>query len=419
MKTNFRISCLFNGISSVFFPEKGRMPTYMLLLLSKLVGLKYLVCFLGFLFFFSGTAQSDIVSVWNLPQSIRETSGLIFHNGKLITHNDSGNAAELYELDVETQQISRTIQVADVGNMDWEDLTQDDNYIYIGDFGNNLGARQDLSILRIAKSEFDTSDLVTAERISFSFEDQTDFTPNENSDFDVEAVFSLNDNLIVLTKQWQQMGTAAYRIPKEPGSHIAEQLGTYQVDGLVTGATFDTLEGKLYLVGYSRFLSPFFVMLSDVSISNIFGNSQEKVNLSIGQNQLEAITLDSNLFYVTSEEFINLPVVNSPAQLFTFTLDDAPDEDISESPEEEEEIPEQEGLFVYKMANSQFLNYRLTTDRPVFGMGIFDSTGKMVSYTPLERISEAPIDISALSQGLYYLSFLLEKEALSAPFFRD
>ena len=380
--------------------------------------MKTTVCIL--LFFGSSFlwSQSDITEVGNLPQLIFETSGLLSYNGKLITHNDSGNASELYELDVNTLQITRTVTITNAENVDWEDLAQDSNFIYIGDFGNNSGDREDLSILKIAKSDYDNSDSVTAETINFLYEDQTDFITTTDSDFDAEAFFSLGDNLIILTKQWQQNGTVAYRVPKLPGAFLAERLDSYQVDGLVTGATYDENTNQLSLVGYSQFLFPFYVLIEDIQNNTIFGGDKTKTNLTIGQAQVEAITLfDNNQFYISSEEFSNPPLVNSPSRLFTFTLDSEQEENPpEENPNGENQ---EEELLVYKTFGSQSLNYSLNTNRAITGMGIFDISGRMITYVPLERLSDSPIDITQYNQSLYYLTFFLIDDAISVPFFRD
>ena len=330
-------------------------------------------------------SQSDIQSLGTLPQGIFETSGLIFHNGSLVTHNDSGNAPELYELDAETLEILRTIRVLNAENIDWEDIAQDSDYIYIGDIGNNQGNRQDLSILKISKDEFDSSNEVTAERIIFLYEDQIDFTTTSDSDFDAEALFVLDNDLIVLTKQWQSEGTVAYKIPKMPGAFLAERMDDYQIDGLVTGATFDSLSRTLYLVGYSQILTPFFVEVPEVTSDNIFSGEPVKTGLPVGPSQIEAVTFVDDTFYATSEDLVN-SLFSSPAQLFSFSLDTV------ENPEPlpEEENPTLQELIVFKSTNSLELNYELNSNKPIFGMGIFDSQGRMVVYTPLERNHAKP-----------------------------
>ena len=52
-------------------------------------------------------------------------------------------------------------------------------------------------------------------------------------------------------------------------------------------------------------------------------------------------------------------------------------------------------------------------------MGIFDMQGKMIVYTPLENISDDPIDISNLNHGIYHLAFFYGNEVLSSSFLRD
>ena len=62
-----------------------------------------------------------------LPEDVPESSGLIFYNNRLITHNDSGNLPRLYEMDTLSSQVIRTIRIDNATNIDWEDITQDDN----------------------------------------------------------------------------------------------------------------------------------------------------------------------------------------------------------------------------------------------------------------------------------------------------
>ncbi len=363
---------------------------------------------------FSG-AQSDIRVVGTLPEQLAETSGLIYYNGRLITHNDSGGSPELYELDPATLLITRVVLIANAENTDWEDITQDEQFIYIGDFGNNNGNRQDLVIYKISKADYDTTTEVQAERINFIYEDQTEFEPTENSDFDAEALFALEDHLILLTKQWQSQGTVAYRIPKLSGAFLAERLEEYPVNGLVTGATLDPRTNRLYLVGYSNLLNPFFVEVKSVSGGAIFKGEITKVDLEIGLAQIEAIAQsDNGTFYLSSEDFSN-SLIRSESRLFAFSLD--PNE-IEDAEDPQPEVPSEE-LIVFKSSGADLLNYRLNTERAIFGRGVFNSVGRMVSFTPPEDITAQPIDISGLPQALYYLVFFYSNSIIHAPFFRD
>lgn len=269
-----------------------------------------------FTFFFSCfslVAQiENITEKYNLPDAVSETSGLLFFNGKLITHNDSGDAANLYELDTISGNITRTINVTNATNVDWEDITQDDTYIYIGDFGNNInGNRQDLKIYRILKSDYLNNTSITSEIINFTYEDQADFSsqPN-NTNFDAEAMSVYKDKLIIFTKNWKDNTVNAYTIPKTIGNHSAKKVSSYNSNGLITGATYNKDDDSFLLSGYTNPSgAPFLIHVKVNGILNddIFSGSIEKTNINstIGVSQIEGITLINDQKYFLSREKVN------------------------------------------------------------------------------------------------------------------
>ena len=123
---------------------------------------------------YPSTAVTPATVVNALPETIMETSALIYWSGGLWTLNDSGNEPELYKFDTLTGQISQTIAISGAQNVDWEDLAQDETRIFIGDFGNNLGNRTDLKIYVVEKSSIPASGNaeVLATEIEFSYGDQ-------------------------------------------------------------------------------------------------------------------------------------------------------------------------------------------------------------------------------------------------------
>src|SRR4051812_45510552 len=88
-----------------------------------------------------------------LPAVLKESSGLCYTDGQLWSFGDSGNPDAIYKIDTTTGAILQTVTIANYPNTDWEDITADALYIYIGDFGNNSGDRTDLKILRVKKSD--------------------------------------------------------------------------------------------------------------------------------------------------------------------------------------------------------------------------------------------------------------------------
>lgn len=379
-------------------------------------------------------AQENIRVVGALPNAVSESSGLLFYNGKIITHNDSGNTAQLFEIDSVSLTITRTITISNAQNVDWEDIAQDETHIYIGDIGNNSGNRTNLTVYKISKDAYDASETVTAERIDFVYEDQVDFeaSPN-NTDWDAEALFVLHDQLIILTKQWKSGGTVAYSLPKTPGTHNAINIGTYPVNGLVTGATYNPETGKLFLIGYSGLLAGFLTKVEGITEAAIFGGPVERINLNIGFAQVEGITfIDAKTYYFSCERFTNAnPPITSEARLFSFEIqqsgeEEEPEEENPEEENPEEENPEEENpdegnvniekLVVYRASDSNILRYELQTNQEVYGRAIFDSSGRQVSQNLLTNVGKNAIDVSTLQRSVYYLIIYLQKKIISKPF---
>ena len=255
-----------------------------------------------------------------LPATINETSGLIYFNGRLVTHNDSGNNPELYEIDQTSGAIVRTVTIANASNNDWEDIAQDDTYLYIGDIGNNSGNRMDLKVYRILKSDFESSTTVQADTIRYSYEDQTDFTPNpNNTEWDAEAlIITSQGELMVFTKDWIGNQTKAYTFPNTPGNYQANHVSSLNAQGLITGAAYDG-HNSLLLSGYTGTLSPFLWHCSGFSGDAVFGGSNTFESLSqIGFSQIEGIAHAGGPgYYLSRERFTVGPIVVN-ASLFRF-----------------------------------------------------------------------------------------------------
>ena len=270
------------------------------------------IAYLAILFLsLSCFSQVTVSEKYVLENDVRETSGLLVFNNKIITHNDSGDDPKLYELNAETGVIERVITISNASHIDWEDITMDDEYIYVGDIGNNNGNRTDLKIYKIDKNDFTSSNSVSAEIINFSYEDQTDFTslPNTNN-FDAEALTLFDDSLIIFTKNWQDFQTNVYQIPKNQGTHFATKISRGNVQGLITGATISNENPSLiFLSGYDASLVPFLIVIPENRApgTDIFNNGFTKVSL---KNELEEGSQVEGIFsyalnklYISREKF--------------------------------------------------------------------------------------------------------------------
>jgi hypothetical protein len=257
----------------------------------------------------------------NLNGSLTETSGLIAFDNLFWTHNDNLDKS-IYGL-TNLGLIQKKISLEKVINTDWEDISQDSTYFYIGDFGNNFeGNRTDLHVLRIEKKSF-LSNTPVIDTISFSYSNQTVFAKKKSNrtDFDCEAFVISQDSIYLFTKQWNQNKTSVYVLPKTPGKHVAILKETLDVKGLITGATLLASGKGIVLCGYSVMLQPFLYLLYDYKNNDFSTGNQRKIRLSLPFHQIEGIaTFDGKLFYLTNESFIRKPFVNTPQQMHTVDL---------------------------------------------------------------------------------------------------
>jgi hypothetical protein len=187
------------------------------------------------------------------PARLKESSGLCYSDGALWSFGDSGNPNAIYKIDTATGAILQTITIANYPNSDWEDITADVNYIYIGDTGNNDGDRTDLKILRIKKSDIPAGTgtiSITAEAINFSYTDQLDLSSNSNTNFDCEALVSIGDSLYLFTKDRGDLQTRCYHLSKNPGTYAVSPIASFNTMGKITDATYDLATRTLALLGY-------------------------------------------------------------------------------------------------------------------------------------------------------------------------
>jgi hypothetical protein len=251
------------------------------------------------------SASVSPVNSWVLPQVLRESSGIIFWNGKIWTHNDDTDI-NIYSLDTNDVNSYQIYSLTETYNNDWEEISQDFNYIYIGDFGNNSdGNRTDLKILRIEKNSLLAQQPII-DTISFSYSLQTDFTPqgSNNTDFDCEAFIVSSDSIYLFTKEWVSGNTSIYSLPKQPGSYIAQFHDKYNAEGLITGATYLESERIIVLCGYNPLLQPFLILLYDFQNHDFFSGNKRKVSLNLPFHQIEGIaSINGLLYYLSNEKF--------------------------------------------------------------------------------------------------------------------
>lgn len=257
----------------------------------------------------------------SLNDSVKETSGLISFENLLWTHNDDHDKT-IYGLD-SLGKIKKRIILKNIINHDWEDISQDSSYLYIGDFGNNyVGNRTDLKILKIEKKSFLEENSII-ETISFTYSDQTDFSPKKTNttDFDCEAFIVTKDSIYLFTKKWKSSKTSIYSLPNKSGNHVAKLKETLDTKGLVTGAAYLESKKLIALCGYSTKGKPFIYLLYDFKNHDFLSGNKRRINLKLSFHQIEGITTKDGLhYYLTNEALIRKPILNVTQQIHYFDL---------------------------------------------------------------------------------------------------
>ncbi|OOV18756.1 hypothetical protein [Flavobacterium sp. LM4] len=256
-----------------------------------------------------------------LSDSINETSGIISFADLLWTHNDDHDKT-IYGLD-SLGKIKKKIILEHTINNDWEEISQDSSYLYIGDFGNNYaGNRVNLKILKIEKKSFLKEDPII-ETISFSYSDQTDFSskkPN-TTNLDCEAFIVTKDSIYLFTKQWKSSKTSIYTLPNKSGIHKAILKETLDTKGLVTGATYIESKKLIALCGYSAKGKSFIYLLYDFKNHDFLSGNKRRISLKLSFHQIEGITTQDGLhYYLTNEALIKKPILNVRQQIHYFDL---------------------------------------------------------------------------------------------------
>lgn len=227
-----------------------------------------------------------------LPDKLKEISGLVYDDGFFYGHNDSGGKAELYKINPTNGKIVQTIKITNAENKDWEEISFSQDFVFIGDFGNNLGSRKDLAIYYFPKKELAETGSeisVEAQKIEFSYPEQKQFNlGNKKTNFDCEAFFYYEGKLHLFTKEWTNLATTHYTLEVKPGVQKAQKIETFKTNYLVTGATIDinpiSNTHGFYLIGYTP---DGFALISGFSLSKkekekLFDNKLNKFSLPLG-----------------------------------------------------------------------------------------------------------------------------------------
>jgi hypothetical protein len=197
-----------------------------------------------------GRREYMVRRVGRMPEEIPENSGLaLYADGNLWTHQDAGFGNNLFKVTQEGKLLEKQ-PVPGTSNIDWEDLARDEQgFLYIGDFGNNLNKRRDLRIFKVPEKTQGPADT-----LQFSYADQKAFPPGkEDLNFDAEAFFWLEGNLYVFSKNRRvKAPMRVYKLPDAPGRYAVAPADSLRINAMITGADVNPVQRQVALLGYGK-----------------------------------------------------------------------------------------------------------------------------------------------------------------------
>ena len=244
-----------------------------------------------------------IIDTLVLPKIINETSGLEILNDVFVTHNDSGGDPSLYFFNL-SGEIINSIKIEkenfwEIYNNDWEDITADEDYIYIADTGNNFGTRDNLNIIKVKISVFSVVD-----KIDIFYSNHDSFFPSSKHEYDAEALLIIEGKIALFSKDRDSLNTDLYLIDESvKEKQELSSVANFNVNSLITGGDYDSDTGILALVSYSFRGEQYLILFEDFNIDNPRYNSFKKYKIPIERAQIESVKIiNGNMFWVTSED---------------------------------------------------------------------------------------------------------------------
>ena len=263
--------------------------------------------------------QGLVLQIEHLDEMLLENSGLVWYRDRLWTINDSGGDPVLFAIDLGTGRCIQAIFIEGAVNRNWEELAQDEDFIYILDIGNNYGRREELSIYMVPKDSIPVAGnaRVRPGMIRYRYGDMERNTGYfSRSPYDCEAAVAWKDSLYLFTKDWENQQTVLYTCPATPGTYTLWPAARYPADGLITGADISPTDSSLIiLIGYKDYV-PFVWELRGFDFSDYSMQSTMRRDFPDQYDlQTEGIA-----FRTGDQIYISCEMSSWPASVYTLRL---------------------------------------------------------------------------------------------------
>ncbi|MEQ8473021.1 MAG: hypothetical protein RIC35_17635 [Marinoscillum sp.] len=224
-----------------------------------------------------------------------EASGLahsVQNPGHFWTHNDSEGYPSVYLID-QKGQIRITVRLEGVVNVDWEDITIDHKYLYVGDIGDNRATRPVVYIYKFREPLLGQNDSIT---IGLEEWEQMKIT-YQNGSRDAETLmFDHQTGELIIVSKRDENGLI-YSFPFSVGEQTIEPQAEIKLTQFTGGDI--SRSGEILLKNYDAI---FYWSASDKSTISRMRNGPDCRLNYIQEPQGEAITFDrTGSFFTLSE----------------------------------------------------------------------------------------------------------------------
>ncbi len=252
---------------------------------------KIVRCLILSLFILSACQTGKLDNLRDLPYGLKEVSALEYTPADRLLWiiEDSGNANNLYALDAKAQ-LTKTIEITNAKNEDWEDLTSDrEGNIYIGDFGNNNKKRADFTIYKINKPS-ESEDSAKAEIIDFKL-------PKDMKSLDFESFFLFKNRFYIFSKDDKK--GVMISVENKIGEQEAKLETKFNLDGKddkITSAAISADGKTVLLLNHDKLWK-----LTNFKTDDFFGGNIESIDFEHTSQKEGIVFITETEVFITDE----------------------------------------------------------------------------------------------------------------------
>ena len=244
---------------------------------------------------------------------ITEASGIAAsrrNQSVLWIHNDSGDAANLYALNPEGRLLGIYI-ISGAYNRDWEDIAigpgpdPNNDYLYIGDIGDNGGNHRSITIYRVQEPKIDPN--MTLTRMSTESAESIQLVyPDGPKDAETLMVDSLKGDIYIVTKR--QLYCTVYYAPYPQSTLTQITMSRVAVLPWTLAVGGDISKDGNYIIVRSPTHASIWKRPKDKPLWEAFGQQPFNIEL-MPELKGEAICFDSDSYgFFTISEMKNPPL---------------------------------------------------------------------------------------------------------------